>query len=123
LVPGVNAVTLITLRNPPDARREQILPVITYAVERKIATGKPDYWDYATRLKLAVLEKNEEKAVSALGDTLASVREPWELETTANNLRLIREARDQRNTPMPSAAELEKELERKADALQRKLSG
>jgi hypothetical protein len=120
--PGVNAVTLMTLRNPPDARREQILPVVTYAVERKIATGKPDYWDYATRLELAVLEKNEEKAVSALGDTLASVREPWELETTANNLRLIREARDQRNTPMPSAAEFEEELKRKADALQRKLS-
>jgi MAP3K TRAFs-binding domain len=120
--PGVNAVTLMTLRNPPDARREQILPVVTYAVERKITTGKPDYWDYATRLELAVLDKNEEKAVGALGDTLASVREPWELETTANNLRLIREARDQRNTLMSFVAGLEEELMRKADALQKKLN-
>ena len=121
--PGVNAVTLMTLRNPPDPRREQILPVVIYAVERKIATGKPDYWDYATRLELAVLDKNEEKAASALGDALASVREPWELETTANNLRLIREAREQRNTPMPFAAELEQAIKRKTDALQKKPNG
>jgi hypothetical protein len=120
--PGVNAVTLMTLRNPPDLRREQILPVVTYAVERKIATGKPDYWDYATRLELAVLDKNEEKAASALGDALASVREPWELETTSNNLRLIREAREQRNTAMASAAELEEAINRKVAALQKKLN-
>jgi hypothetical protein len=120
--PGVNAVTLMTLRNPPDLRREQILPVVTYAVERKIATGKPDYWDYATRLELAVLDKNEEKAASALGDALASVREPWELETTSNNLRLIREAREQRNTAMTSAAELEEAINRKVAALQKKLN-
>jgi hypothetical protein len=120
--PGVNAVTLMTLRNPPDLRREQILPVVTYAVERKIATGKPDYWDYATRLELAVLDKNEEKAASALSDALASVREPWELETTSNNLRLIREAREQRNTAMASAAELEEAINRKVAALQKKLN-
>jgi tetratricopeptide (TPR) repeat protein len=94
--PGVNAVTLMTLRNPPDSRRDQILPVVSYAVERRIATGKPDYWDHATRLDLAVLAKDEERAIEALGDALTSVREKWEPETTARNLRLIREAREQR---------------------------
>ena len=35
--PGVNAVTLMELREPPDPRRERLLPVVAYAVERRIA--------------------------------------------------------------------------------------
>jgi hypothetical protein len=108
--PGINAVTLMTLRDPPDARREQLLPVVSYAVERRIATGKPDYWDYATRLELAVLAKNQPAAESALGDALAAVREIWEPETTALNLRLIREAREKRSTSASWAADLERAL-------------
>jgi hypothetical protein len=91
--PGVNAVTLMELREPPDPRREQLVPVVSYAVERRIAEAKPDYWDYATRLELAVLARDEDRAAQALGDALASAREGWERETTAGNLRLIREAR------------------------------
>jgi hypothetical protein len=81
------------LREPPDPRREQLVPVVSYAVERRIAEAKPDYWDYATRLELAVLARDEDRAAQALGDALASAREGWERETTAGNLRLIREAR------------------------------
>jgi hypothetical protein len=67
---------------------------VRYAVARRIASGKPDYWDYATLLELAVLADEQELAANALGDTLASAREAWERETTARNLRLIREARE-----------------------------
>jgi hypothetical protein len=112
--PGVNAVTLMTLRNPPDTRRDQICPVVSYAVERRIATGKPDYWDHATRLELAVLAKDEERAMVALGDALTSVREQWEPETTARNLRLIREAREQRGAIEPWMKRVEDRLEQKA---------
>jgi tetratricopeptide (TPR) repeat protein len=91
--PGVNAVTLMELRQPPEPRREELLPVVRYAVERKIASGKPDYWDYATRLELAVLAKDRGRAETALADALAGIREKWEPETTLRNLRLIREAR------------------------------
>jgi tetratricopeptide (TPR) repeat protein len=94
--PGVNAVTLMELKEPPDPRREHLIPVVSYAVERRIAAGKPDYWDRATQLELAVLASDEERAAQALGDALAAAREDWERETTARNLRLIREARDRR---------------------------
>lgn len=95
--PGINAVTLMELRDPPDPYREQLIPVVTYAVERRIDDGSPDYWDYATRLELAVLAKDHAKAETVLKDALAMIREPWEPQTTARNLRLIREARQKRH--------------------------
>jgi hypothetical protein len=57
--PGINAIKLMEISDPPDQRRYELFPVIQYAVERKIATGKPDYWDYATRLELGVLGRDE----------------------------------------------------------------
>jgi hypothetical protein len=114
--PGVNAVTLMELKVPPDPRRELLIPVVQYAVERKIAAGKPDYWDYATLLELAVLAKNEEKAMKALGDALAEIREVWEPETTVRNLRLIREARERRAERTSWAMHIEKEMQKKADS-------
>lgn len=113
--PGINAVTLMELKEPPDPRREQLNPVVAYAVERRISSGKPDYWDFATRLEMAVLAKDEQRATGALGDALAAVREVWEPETTARNLRLIREARERRQEPLAWAKEIEDELLRRAE--------
>lgn len=112
--PGVNAVTLMELKEPPDPRRERIVPVVAYAVERRIAAGKPDYWDHATQLELRVLARDEDGAAEALGNALAAVREVWEPETTARNLRLIREARERRGDAAPWAAEVERELDKRA---------
>jgi hypothetical protein len=94
--PGINAVTLMEIADPPDPRRTRLLPIVDHAVERKIEAKDPDYWDYATRLELAVLRSDEQGANRALCDALASQREGWEAETTARNLRLIRESREAR---------------------------
>jgi tetratricopeptide (TPR) repeat protein len=110
--PGVNVVTLMELREPPDPRRLMLIPVVTYAVNRKIESGKPDYWDYATLLELAVLSKDEEKAMKALSDALGAIREIWEPETTARNLKLIRETRERRGEAIPWAREVEQELQK-----------
>ena len=112
--PGVNAVTLMELQEPPDPRREALIPVVAYAVARRIAGGQPDYWDHATRLELAVLGQKEDEATDALSDALASVRESWEAETTARNLRLIREAREHRGASPAWAREIESALEKRA---------
>ncbi len=108
--PGINAVTLMEIRNPPDQRREKLVPVVSYAVERRIGATRPDYWDFATQLELAVLAKDRAAASASLGRALAAVREPWEAETTARNLRLIREARAQRSEPVAWADEVERAL-------------
>ncbi|MPR36733.1 DUF4071 domain-containing protein [Cytophagaceae bacterium SJW1-29] len=87
--PGVNAVTLMSLKKFPDDKLQKILPIVQYSVERRIESGKPDYWDYATLVELAVLNNDEYQAGVYLGKALASIREIWEPETTARNLRLI----------------------------------
>ncbi|HEY7185218.1 MAG TPA: TRAFs-binding domain-containing protein [Vicinamibacterales bacterium] len=112
--PGVNAVTLMEVKEPPDPRRVMLIPVVRYAVERRVAAGKPDYWDHATLLELAILAKDEARAAAALSDALASVREPWEPETTARNLRLIGDARERRRDTVPWANEIEHALMHRA---------
>jgi hypothetical protein len=112
--PGVNAVTLMELKDPPDPKRKQLIPIVTYAVERRIAAGKPDYWDYATLLELAILGNKEKQAKEALEASLALVRESWEPETTARNLRLIREARERRQETVAWANQIEQALAARA---------
>lgn len=108
--PGVNAVTLMELKEPPDPRRAALLPIVRYSVERKLAGGTPGYWDYATQLELAVLASDEPVASRAAADALASAHESWALETTARNLRLIREARAKRRVTLQWATLLEDAL-------------
>ena len=71
-------------------------------------------WDYATRLELAVLAKDEAVANQALASALARVRENWEPESTANNLKLIRSAREHRGDEVPWAEMIESHLLRRA---------
>lgn len=101
--PGINAVTLLEIQGDPESlRREaEIVPVVRYAVGRRMATGAPDYWDHATLLELAVLARDQKAAESHLADAVASVREPWEPETTARNLDLIAAARRERSSLEP----------------------
>lgn len=108
--PGINAVTLMELASPPDPRRVELVPVVTYAVRRRIARGSPDYWDHATLVELAVLGKDEAAASQAAADALAAVRESWEPETTARNLGLIRETRAGRGEVLAWADAIEQAL-------------
>ena len=108
--PGINAVTLMELRDPPDERRVRLTPVVRYAVERKIAGATPEYWDHATLLELAVLAKDQAAAMHSGTRALASVRESFQPETTARNLRLIREARKARGEELAWANEIEDAL-------------
>ena len=94
--PGINAVTLMECSEPPDPRRASLIPVISYSVKRRLACKNPDYWDHATELEIYVLSQERNAAQDALGMTIASIREKWEPETTANNIRMIREARESR---------------------------
>jgi hypothetical protein len=94
--PGINAVTLMEIQDPPDPRGRQLIPIVDYAVKRRMDRGEPDYWDHATVLELAVLNRDRDAAEAAAADALAAIRESWEAETTAENLRIIADARARR---------------------------
>jgi hypothetical protein len=91
--PGINALTLMELRDPHDGRSRELFPVVKYSVARRLASGSADYWDYATALELAVLSGDEAEEADALAAALAAFREGWQPDTTALNLGFIREAR------------------------------
>jgi hypothetical protein len=84
------------MADPLYTRQKELMPVVSYAVKRRIETGEPDYWDRAMRLELAVLAEDPQGASDALADALASTRELWESETTLRNLRSLRETRERR---------------------------
>jgi tetratricopeptide (TPR) repeat protein len=115
--PGINAVTLMELAQPPDPQRIELLPVVKYSSMRRIAQGTPDYWDHATLLELAVLSWDEEAAFAHTADAVAAVREVWEPETTLRNLRLIAEARTERDEATDWLEQIEEALETKMEEL------
>ncbi|MCB1852948.1 MAG: DUF4071 domain-containing protein, partial [Gammaproteobacteria bacterium] len=99
----INALTLLDIQGDPESleKKRAMLPVVRYAVNRRIESATPDYWDHATLLELAVLDQDETAASQHLDNTLAAVREPWEPETTHNNLAMIRDARLTRGVDEP----------------------
>jgi tetratricopeptide (TPR) repeat protein len=107
--PGINAVTLMELQEKPDPAQADMLPVVRYAALLR-AKSNGDYWDQATLLELAVLARNVSQAQDCCGAALAVVREAFEPETTARNLRLIREVRTARGEDVTWLAEIEEGL-------------
>jgi tetratricopeptide (TPR) repeat protein len=93
--PGVNAVTLMEMMDRPDPMQAKILPVVRYAAAQE-AKAKANYWAYATLLELAVLGRDQADGELQLSEALAVAGVSWHVESTARNLRLIRELRTAR---------------------------
>jgi len=108
--PGVNAVTLMEIRDPGGEAQQALVPVVRYANRRRVDGRGADYWDQATRLELGVVARDRDEAIAGARAALAAVREPWEPESTAYNLSLVREARAARGEMIDWADDLEGEL-------------
>lgn len=72
--------------------------------------GRPVYWDHATLLELTVLGGDRAAAAEALSDALPEITDHFMPETTARNLRLIREAREARGEEAGWIGEIEAAL-------------
>ena len=79
-----------------------------------MAGVEPDYWDHATMLELAVLNDEFELAADHLADVVAVIRETWEPDTTANNLRMIERARASRGCDTSLLVQIIENLEARA---------
>jgi MAP3K TRAFs-binding domain len=97
--PGVNAVTLLEVQGDTDALalKERLLPVVRFAAEQRLQGTRLSYWDHATLLELAVLVGDIEGANDEMDDVLSTYSETWQPQTTAGNLRIIHNARRQRD--------------------------
>jgi tetratricopeptide (TPR) repeat protein len=106
--PGVNAVTLLDIKGdePSLEQKGRLLPVVRFAVMQRLKSSKPDYWDHASLLELAVLDSGRVAASRHLSDALSVQREKWEASSTANNLRLIQGARTGRGLDEPWLQEI-----------------
>lgn len=95
--PGVNAITLLIRKGDPDSlrRARELEPVVAFAVGRRGGLSSSDYWDVATVLELSVIGEDWPTAERAAGRVTLVRSEPWMLETTARNLRLIAESVEQ----------------------------
>jgi len=120
--PGVNAVTLRAIRNAAEDARAlaTLLPAVQFSADHALPPSpekhSDTYWQIATRLELACIARDWERAEDLLLEVLGLRSEPWMqpwmFDTTANNLGLVREAR-------ASEAETAKAL----DAIVSKLRG
>lgn len=112
--PGVNVATLLNIEGSDDSMYElrRLLPVVRFAAEMRIANQRPDYWDHATLLELAVIGDDPEAAREHLAMALQTSREAWERETTARNLSLLGQLRERRNEEMGWVVALIDELVR-----------
>jgi hypothetical protein len=89
--PGVNALTLLAIRDRQDPRLHELLPVVRYAARRRVAQGVAGYWSQAALVELAVLAADESDARAALDRALGAKPNAWMREATLKNLRLLRE--------------------------------
>lgn len=87
--PGVNALTLMYFNDATDVRFAKYLPLVTFAVERQLATKKKDYWVQATALELTVLQLDEVNARKYLAAALFCKPDKWMKDTTVANLERI----------------------------------
>lgn len=115
--PGINALTLIAIGNPSDPRVRELVPVVSYAVKRHMASRDPDYWDFAIQIELALHAEDEAAAREALAAALASAQEAWEIETTLNNLGLLWRARADAGRTQPWEEQLESEMRKRMEEL------
>lgn len=111
--PGINALTLLDIKGGKEALAEKsrLLPVVRFAVERRLEGSVPNYWDHATMLELAVLNDDPNTAAVHLASAIAAIRESFEPDTTANNLRIIERARTSRGDDTPWLSEIIDELD------------
>ncbi len=114
--PGINLLTLLDVRGDDDslAERDRLLPVVRFAVERRLAGTSPDYWDHATMLELSVLSLDSDGARRHLARAVGAIRERWEPGTTANNLRMIERSRASRGEDTSWLRSIVDDLEKRA---------
>lgn len=111
--PGINVVTLLLRKGTEEALREMadVRPVVAFAVSRRGGINSLDYWDVATVLELSATGQDWQMATRAAEKAIIRADAPWNLTTTVNNLRIIRDGYSERKIAVDELDALIKSLE------------
>jgi hypothetical protein len=106
--PGVNAITLLIEKGTPEAMKEadHLVPLVAFAVARRGGATSNDYWDLATTLELACIGGDWATAGRVLPRVIATARESFMPRTTADNLDLLKQARQRQGQELPQVDEI-----------------
>ncbi|MBX3255922.1 MAG: DUF4071 domain-containing protein [Chitinophagaceae bacterium] len=97
--PGINLLNLLATTGLDNGMYEKYLPLVAYAIERKVKDQPNDYWAQASGLELEVLRGDQDKAMDYLQAAKASRYYPWEIASTAENLKRIKLQKEQAGSP------------------------
>lgn len=117
--PGVNAISLLIEKGDSGAlaEAERLVPLVSFAVARRGGGTSSNYWDLATVLELAAIAGDWKVATGVLPRVLAAARASWMARTTADNLRLLRGARERAGQILPQLDEIAHHLDARATEL------
>jgi len=88
--PGINFLTLLFSMSDTAGDYQKYLPLVAFAIERRVKQNTKDFWAQASGLQLEVLNNNPAKANEYLEQALAAEPYPWEKDTTMETLQLIK---------------------------------
>lgn len=93
--PGINAITLLIEKGDEKALEEvdQLFPLVSFAVARRGGISSDNYWDRATVLELKCISNDWILAENFLQKVLDKASEIWMMESTLDNLKILKEAR------------------------------
>ena len=92
--PGVNAINLLMQKDDTEALKEvaRLLPLVSFAVERRGGANSGNYWDLATVLELACIGDDWATVNRVLPKVILAATNSFETATTLANLRLLKKA-------------------------------
>lgn len=88
---GINTLTLMQYDDSYSGTREELLPVVGYAIKSHLEKKSHVYWDFASKLEYDILILKQDEIGLVLSDLLACSKEIWQLETTLLNISLIKD--------------------------------
>ncbi len=117
--PGINAITLLVDKGDTEALKaaDRLLPLVNFAVARRGGVSSSDYWDLATILELSAIGNDWVMATRVLPKVLAAAKASWMIETTRDNLLLLKAARERVNQLPAELEEVLQHMEERYDEL------
>lgn len=97
--PGINLLNLLFTTAYSDEWFNKYIPLVAYAIERRIAQKPGDYWAQASGMELEVLRNNKKTATEYLRKALACEPLPWEKKSSFNSLKNIYKQKQDNNEP------------------------